>query len=92
MEPETDVMECVWCRKLLSLLPPDEALKTVRTLRKRLAEEALEKKREEEPEKKLKEETFLTKLEGEFDKLLKENVETQPEEGQEEGQDTQPWS
>ena len=65
----------------------------VNSRKKRLAEEALEKKPEEEPEKKkLKEETFLTKLEGEFDKLLKENVETQPEEGQEEGQDTQPWS
>ena len=43
MEPETDVMECEWCRNLLDELTPDEALRTIRTLRKRLREEDLEK-------------------------------------------------
>ena len=57
MQPETVVIECAWCGKL-SHLPPGEALNQLRMLKKRLAEEALEKRPEEEPEKELKEETF----------------------------------
>ena len=54
----SDLEHVTRCRKLLDELPPDQALRTVRTLRKRLCGEDLEKQPEEEIEKKLKEETF----------------------------------
>ena len=52
--------ESEWCRKLLDQLSPspEEALRTIRTLRKRLLEEDPEKTPEEGTEKKLKAETF----------------------------------
>ena len=50
--------ESEWCRRLLDQLSPEEALRTIRTLRKRLLEEDPEKKPEEGTEKKLKAETF----------------------------------
>ena len=52
---ETEILRC---QKLLDELPPDQALRTISTLRKRLREGDFEKQMEEEIEKKLKEETF----------------------------------
>ena len=79
----SDLEHVTRCRKLLDELPPDQALRTVRTLRKRLRGEDLEKQPEEEIEKKLEKEPEIQpealESEAETEKKLEEEQDTQHE-------------